>query len=65
MDWDSIMFKNELYITLVQLKCIANRAAPGLLFVETKPAMQALPIVRFHNNVILQMGNPDLIISRG
>lgn len=59
MDWDGIMFKNELYITLVQLKCIANRAAPRLLFLETKPAMQALPIVRFYNNVTLQMGNLD------
>lgn len=60
MDLDGIMFKYELYITLVQLKCIANIAAPGLLFLETKPAMQVLPIVRFDNNVTLQMGNQDL-----
>lgn len=60
MDLDGIMFKYELYITLVQLKCIANIAAPGLLFLETKTAMQVLPIVRFDNNVTLQMGNQDL-----
>lgn len=29
VDLDGIMFKYELYITLVQLKCIANPAAPG------------------------------------
>jgi len=59
VDLDGIMFKYELYITPVQLKCIANIAAPGLLQLETKPAMQVLPIVRFYNNVTLQMGNGD------
>lgn len=59
MDLDGIMFKYELYITLIQLKCIANIVAPGLLFLEIKTAMQVLQIVRFYNNVTLQMGNQD------
>lgn len=59
MDWDGIMFKYELYITLVQLKCIAKAAAPALPLPETKPAVRVLPIVRFNNNVTLQMGNQN------
>lgn len=59
VDWDGIMFKYELYITLVQLKCIANAAAPALLLPENKPAAQVLPIVRFNNNVTLQTGNQN------
>lgn len=59
MDWDGIMFNYELYITLVQLKCIANAAAPALPLPETKPAAQVLPIVRFNNNVTLQVGNQN------
>lgn len=35
MDLDDIMFKYELYITLVQLKCIANTAAPGIALSRT------------------------------
>lgn len=53
------MFTYELYITLVQLKCIANTAAPGLLFLDIKTAMQVLRVLRFYNNVTLQMGNQD------
>lgn len=53
------MFKYELYITLVRLKCIANTAAPGLLFLEPQPATRVLLIARFYSNATLQMANQD------